>query len=204
MVLALTGCTRVIDAAPAKAPPQPAPITAGQVSDLLSEQAVPDPDPNLFVTVKPEKCAALAQEVDPPFLFDITPAAHDGGQYFDQPDEEFSIVEMVAVYGADYDAPAAVAHVESTIEDCRNDRFTATAMEGDVIDFHVVQQRKSSPNPEIALWSTDGDWSCDNAFVAAHNAAIELTACSDHNGFDILPVAQEALKRIEALANMTA
>lgn len=101
----------------------------------------------------------------PPFLFGITPATHDGGQYFSQPGEEFSIVEMVAVYGADYDAPAAVENVERTIADCQDDRFRATAMEGD---------------------------------------AIELTACSDHNGFDILPVAQSALKRIEALANMTA
>lgn len=54
------------------------------------------------------------------------------------------------------------------------------------------------------LWSfTSPDWACDNAFVAAHNAAVEITTCAETNGFDVLDQAERALQRIEALADNT-
>jgi hypothetical protein len=55
------------------------------------------------------------------------------------------------------------------------------------------------------LWSFHAvDWACDSAFVAAHNAAIEISTCGPVNGYDVLSLAREALDRIEALANTTA
>ena len=114
--LVLAGCTRGVDAPRPKREPPVAPITAGQVSDLLSERATPDEDPNLFVTVKPEECAGLAQEVDPPFIFDARPAAHDGGQWFaDDAERSVSIEEMVGVYRGDFDPKAAIDEVLSLI-----------------------------------------------------------------------------------------
>ena len=48
------------------------------------------------------------------------------------------------------------------------------------------------------------DWRCDNAFVAARNAAIEITGCGATGGFDVASAANDALERIEKLANTTA
>ncbi len=56
-----------------------APITAGQVEDLLSPNAEPGDIPSPYFTVDPDDCAALAREVNPPLIFDARPAAQAGG-----------------------------------------------------------------------------------------------------------------------------
>lgn len=205
LVLLLTGCTQVIhDARPHAASPA-APITQGQVSDLLSDEAEPGDEDNLFVTVKPERCAGLIQEVDPPFLFDTTPAAHDGGGWlYEDANGYFSTWEMVAVYPADYDPTAALDAARRTIESCQNDTLWANPMNDAEQSFHVVP-RPQPEAPEIVLWSIAGSWACDNALIAAHNAAVEITTCGETNGNDdVLSLAQDALERIEALADMRA
>jgi hypothetical protein len=205
LVLLLTGCTQVIhDARPHAASPA-APITQGQVSDLLSDGAEPGDEDNLFVTVKPERCAGLIQEVDPPFLFDTTPAAHDGGGWlYEDANGYFSTWEMVAVYPADYDPTAALEAARRTIESCQNDTLWANPMNDAEQSFHVVP-RPQPEAPEIVLWSIAGSWACDNALIAAHNAAVEITTCGETNGNDdVLSLAQKALERIEALADMRA
>jgi hypothetical protein len=59
--------------------------------------------------------------------------------------------------------------------------------------------------PDIVLWSfKSADWACDDAFVAAHNAAVRISACATVNGYDVLSLARDALKTIEKLANTTA
>ncbi len=205
LVLLLTGCTQVIhDARPHAASPA-APITQGQVSDLLSDGAEPGDEDNLFVTVKPERCAGLIQEVDPPFLFDTTPAAHDGGGWlYEDANGYFSTWEMVAVYPADYDPTAALEAARRTIESCQNDTLWANPMNDAEQSFHVMP-RPQPEAPEIVLWSIAGSWACDNALIAAHNAAVEITTCGETNGNDdVLSLAQKALERIEALADMRA
>jgi len=200
LCLVLAGCTRVVDTPQPKVEPV-GPITVGQVSDLLSEKAAPDDDPNLFVTVEPEECAGLAQEVDPPFIFDTTPVAHDGGQWF--ADDDVSVQEMVGVYRADFDPAAKVDEINRAIESCQRDSLTATTMDGQVLYFRPLPPQDSG-SPEIVLWSIAGSWACDNAFIAAHNAAIEITVCGEHNGYDVLALAKAALERIQKLANMAA
>jgi hypothetical protein len=45
------------------------------------------------------------------------------------------------------------------------------------------------------LWSLRGaDWSCDNALVAAHNAAIEITTCGAGGGLDTAGLARKPLR----------
>jgi hypothetical protein len=203
LCVGLTGCTKVIDTSKPQAEPPVAPITAGQVNDLLSEDAQKGDDGNLFVTVDPDKCAGVAREVDPPFLFDHHPAAHDGGHWDSQEGHEAYVEEMVAVYRADFDPGDAIDEAKRTIESCRDTPFTITAMDGDSIEFRMVPNAESS-DPEIVLWSFQApSWACDNAFIAAHNAAIEITTCGPVNGFDVKTVAEDALKRIEKLANTT-
>jgi hypothetical protein len=180
-----------------------APITAAQVSDLLSDKAEADTEPNLFVSVDPDRCAGLAREVDPPFVFGIaTPAAHDGGHSFTD-DQRHSVQEMVGVYRADYDPQAAVVSAKRTISDCQGVELAVTTMEKETLHFQPMIQ-PDPESPQIVLWSLSGrGWSCDNAFVAAHNAAVEITACGATLGADVLSLAEDALQRIEKLANAT-
>lgn len=207
MTTLLAGCTRVVDDASPRAQPPPAPIAAGQVGDLLSGKTAPQYEPNLFTTVDPDRCAGLTREVDPPFLFgNDVPVAHDAGQYFTDADEpSVSVVEMVAVYPSNFAPADAVDHVKRTIEACRDDVMATTAMEGETVYFRLESQ-PDSESSDIALWTVTSrsGWTCDNAFIAAHNAAVELTACGDVGGYDARPLADAALKRIHALANTTA
>ena len=151
VIFVVAGCTQVIDTPRPQSEPPPAPITAGQVSDLLSEKAEEEEEPNLFVTVDPEECAGLAAEVDPPFIFDTTPAAHSGGGYSDG---DYSLTEMVGVYSSDYDPKAAINDVKRTIESCQQKTLITTAMEGQVVDFRVLPSSDSA-SPDIVLWSVD-------------------------------------------------
>jgi len=126
-----------------------APITALQVGDLLSA-SVQDKDGNLFITVEPEDCSGMAREVDPPLIFDLDPAATDGGHWVSDEGRQVIIDEATGVYHADFNAKRAVAEAERTIEACR------------------------------------------------------VSTCAKVNGYDVLSLARDALKRIERLANTTA
>jgi hypothetical protein len=200
LALLLAGCTQPVGPtlAPAKVPV--APITAQQVGDLMSP-SVQDKNGNLFVTVKPDVCSGAAREVNPPLLEDHSPVATDGGHWVT--DDQVYIEELAGVYSADFDAVAAIAHSKRSLESCRGVPFTVTSVRGRTYAFAL--QQISSPSPDIVLWSYQGaDWACDNAFIAAHNAAFELATCSPVNGYDVLTLARDALKRIERLANTAA
>ena len=202
--VALGGCTRVIDTPQPVSEPLVAPIAAGQVGDLLSTDAQKGDDGNLFVTVTPDECAGLAREVDAPFVFDTTPAAHDGGHWDADAGRTIYVEEIVAVYRSDFDPRAALDRVKRNIESCRDSTLTVTALDGDVDTYRVLPQADSG-TPEIVAWSfAAATWACDNAYTAAHNAAVEITACASAGGYDVVSLAKGALKRIEALANTTA
>ncbi|MET0454214.1 MAG: sensor domain-containing protein [Mycobacterium sp.] len=204
LCLLLAGCTRVIDTPQPKIGTPVAPIPAGQVGDLLSQDAQKGDDGNLFVTVEPDECSGLAREVDPPFIFDAKPAAHGGGHWVADVGRQVYIEEIVAVYHATFDPRATLAQVTRTIESCAGTSLTVTALDGDVDTYRVLPQPDSG-SPDIVAWSfAAGTWACDNSFVAAHNAAIEITTCAAVGGYDVLSLAQDALQRIETLANTTA
>ena len=117
---------------------------------------------------------------------------------------EVFIEEMVGVYHADFDPKGALAEAKRTIESCRDVPFTVTTMRGRDHAFTLLPQVNSG-SPHILLWSFQGaDWACDSTFVVAHNAAIEISTCGPVNGYDVLSLAQDALKRIDTLANTTA
>ena len=199
LAIAVSGCTQVIDTPPKSRTPV-APITAGQVSDLLSPK-VEKYDGNLFSTVQPEECSGVAREVDPPFISDLEPAATDGGHWMV---DQVYMEEMVGVYRADYDAKNALAQAKRTLEACRGVPFTVTDMKGRSYDF-TLEPLSTSGSPNILLWSfRASDWACDSTFVAAHNAAIEISTCGAVGGYPVHTLGAEALNRIEKLANTTA
>ena len=204
LVLVVSGCTRVVDNPRPNSTPPVAPITAGQVADLLSS-SVEKYDGNLFSTVEPTDCSGVAKEVDPPFIFDLDPAATDGGHWMvEDVGREVYIEEMVGVYHATYDANDALSQAKQTLRDCENVPFTVTDMKGRSYDFTLLPLQASS-SPDILLWSfTASDWACDSTLVAAHNAAIEISTCGPVGGYPVHTLAADALNRIETLANTTA
>lgn len=201
--LVLAGCTRGAEK-PQPRPQQPvAPITALQVGELLSDK-VQDRDGNLFITVEPKECSGMALEVDPPLIFDLGPAATDGGHWVTEDGRNVVIDQAAGVYPADFDAQHALAETKRTIDSCRSVPFTVTDMRGREYHFRLLPQVDSG-SPDIVLYSFAApDWACDNAFTAAHNAAVRISTCATVNGYDVLSLARDALKRIEKLANTTA
>ena len=197
----LGGCTQVVDTPQPQPEPPVAPITALQVGDLLSAK-VQDRDGNLFATVEPQECSGHALEVDPPLIFDLDPAATDGGHWVS--DDGVVVDETAGVYHANFDPKGALAEATRTIESCRDVPFTVTDMRGREYHFRLLPPVNSG-SPDIVLWSFKSeDWACDNAFVAAHNAAVRISTCAYVNGYDVLTLARDALKRIEKLANTKA
>lgn len=194
------GCTRHIDDATPTPAALAAPITALQVVDLLSPEVLGE-DGNLFVTAEPERCSGLAQEVDPPFLDAHRPLATDGGHWTTEDGAVF-VEEMVAVYRFDFDPAAALADARRTIDTCRGTPLTVTTMQDRTYLFDVGDAGES-PQGSVVWALRAADWNCDNTFVAAHNAAIEITACGAAGGFDVAALAEEALARINMLANTT-
>ena len=116
--------------------------------------------------------------MDPPFIFDLDPAATGGGHWMVDDGRQVYIEEMVGVYRADYDAEAPRCRRRSApSQSCENIPFTVTDMKGRSYDFTLLPA-VASPSPDILLWSFRADdWACDSAFVAAHNAAIEISTC---------------------------
>ncbi|MGE2729026.1 sensor domain-containing protein [Mycolicibacterium vaccae] len=201
-VALLPACTRTVDSPSARPETLAAPISTLQVADLLGPN-VEDGEGNLFVTVEPQRCAGLAREVDPPFLHDHQPMATDGGHWI-TPDGAVYVEEMVAVFRSEFDPAAARAAVRDTLADCGDTALKVTTMRGRPYEFTAAVTSGESPADSV-LWSLRAvDWNCDNAFVAAYNAAIEITACGAAGGFDAAPLAEDARRRIEALANTTA
>jgi hypothetical protein len=180
-----------------------APITALQVGDLLSDK-VQDRSGNLFITVEPKECSAMALEVDPPLIFDLHPAATDGGHWVTEDEPNVVIDEAAGVYPADFDPQRALSKTKRTIDSCRNVPFTVTDMRGREYHFRLLPQVDSG-SPDIVVYSFAApDWACDNAFTAAHNAAVRISTCAAVNGYDVLSLAQDARKRIDKLANTVA
>ena len=130
--------------------------------------------------------------------------ATGGGHWMVDDGREVYIEEMVGVYRADYGANTALSQARLALQSCENIPFTVTDMKGRSYDFTLLPE-VASPSPDILLWSFRADdWACDSAFVAAHNAAIEISTCGPSGGYPVVNLAEEALKRIENLANTTA
>lgn len=202
--MSAAACTRVVDGPPPTSEPPVAPITAGQIGDLLSPK-VSKSDGNLFVSVEPAECAGVAREVDPPFIVDHDPAAYDGGHWMaTNSGLDVYVEEMIGVYRADFDAGEALAQAKRTIESCHGTPFRVTSMAGRDYVFELLAPVDSGSR-EIVLWSFKGDdWACDSALIAAHNAAVEISTCGPANGYDVSSLAEDALERINKLANTTA
>lgn len=202
VVALVSGCTRHVNDATPTAAALAAPIPVGQVVDLLSPKVLGE-DGNLFATAEPEQCSGLAREVDPPFIDAHRPLATDGG-HWNSDDGTVFVEEMVAVYRFEFDPAAALEDVRHAIESCRDTALTVTTLEDRTYVFEVLPATGDSPEGSV-VWSLRAvDWNCDNTFVAAYNVAIEITACGAAGGFDVSALAEDALKRIEALANTTA
>lgn len=204
LICAVAGCTRAVDNPHATPQASIGPITAGQVGDLLSPD-IQNRDGNRFAKVVPDRCAGTALEVDPPFLVDHGPAASDGGHWSGTNGRsEVVNEEMVAVYPSDFSAADALESARRTVEACAGGEVEVTTMADRTYTFTVETTAVQAPAGSV-LWSLRSTaWNCDNLMVAAHNAAIEVTSCGPGGGVDTVAAAEQALTRIEMLADNTA
>jgi hypothetical protein len=202
VVALLPGCTRAVDNPQARPASLAAPITTLQAVDLLSSKVIGE-EGDLFSVAEPQRCSGLAREVEPPLIEAHGPLATDGGHWTSD-DGQYYIQEMVAVYRFEFDPAAALELVRQTIDDCSGSTLTVTTMQQRTYAFEVVPTAAEGPVGSV-LWSLRAsDWNCDNLFVAAFNAAIEITTCGTTSGYDVAGLAEDALRRINALANTTA
>ncbi|MFN8225643.1 MAG: sensor domain-containing protein [Mycobacterium sp.] len=198
LLLLTTACTRMVDSPRALPQREVAPISTQQVTNLLSSK-VTGVEGNQFDEVDPDRCTPVAREVSPPLLTDRHPAAIISGHWQTE-DGGVVVEEIVAVYPSDFDPSAALADAHEAVESCAGTSMTVTTVHGRSYGFDA-EPTPSSPAGAV-LWSLRGAaWSCDNAMVAAHNAAIEITTCGAGGGLDTAALATDALARIEALAN---
>ncbi|TQK27479.1 sensor domain-containing protein [Arthrobacter sp. SLBN-53] len=204
LICVVAGCTRTVDNPRATPQASIGPIAAGQVADLLSPD-IQNRDGNRFAVVVPAGCAGTALEVDPPFLVDHGPAAEDGGHWSGVGgSSEVVNEEMVAVYPSDFSAADALASARRVIESCTGSEVDVTTMADRTYTFTVEAPAVPAPAGSV-LWSLRStEWNCDNLVVAAYNAAIEATSCGPSGGMDTVAAAEQALERIEMLADNTA
>ena len=180
------------------------PIIADLSPELLSPQSDKkhkNPEEVAFVGVDPANCAGAAQEVDPPFLMH-DPVAVNNGSWAQNEGRMSMIEEIVGVYHSDFEPEQAIAEAAKSLDSCQGTTFTIRTRVGDAGRYRLLP-RKDSGSPNILLWSFSSatrDWACDNALVAAYNAAVEITTCSYTNGTDVLTLAKGALERINKLA----
>ena len=166
--------------------------------------SVQDKDGNQFITVEPEDCSGMAREVEPPFIFDLDPAATDGGHWVADDGRQVVVEEMVGVYHADFDPKRALAEARRTIESCRDVPFTVTNMRGREYHFRLLPQVNSG-SPDIVLWSFTATTGPVTTHSSPHTTRPSGSRRVDHvNGYDVLSLARDALERIEKLANTTA
>lgn len=175
-----------------------APISVRQVGALLSPK-VDSVEGNQFDAVDPERCAPAAREVAAPFLTMHHPAGIDGGHWQTE-GADVVVEEIAAVYRTDFDPARALGEAADTIAACAGASLQVTTVKGRQYRFRV-QPAASAPQGAV-LWSLRGSgWNCDNALVAAHNAAIEITTCGVSGGLDTVSLAEDALQRIDSVAN---
>ncbi|MCV7370320.1 sensor domain-containing protein [Mycolicibacterium duvalii] len=198
----MVACTRTVDNPQPRPETLAAPISTLQVADLLSPK-VAEGEGNLFVSVDPERCSGLAREVEPPFLRAGRPMATDGGHWTSD-DSAVYVEEMAAVYRFDFDGPAALQSARETIASCRDTPLSVTTMRGRTYVFTAAPEPAQDSEDSVRWSLRASDWNCDNVFVAAHNAAVEITTCGAGGGLDTASLAADARARIEALANTTA
>jgi hypothetical protein len=205
VLLALTACTRVIDAQPS-AQLSVSPILEGQVHDLLSEEAQKQAvvGVGLYAGVEPAECAGLVQEANAPLIFDAKPAVNDGGFWSDG---DVGIIEIAGVYRSNYDARSVIDGLRRTVDACQGKTLVSTGDDDSEPDNFTLSPPMDSGSPDIVEWSVvdvQNAWECDNAFVAAYNAAVFTTACSVLVTYDVLTLAQGSLDRINKLVNTVA
>ena len=180
------------------------PIVADLSPELLSPQSDKkhkNPEEVAFVSVDPANCAGVAQEVDPPFLMH-DPVTLNNGSWAQDSGRMSMIEEIVGVYHSDFEPEQAIASATKAVESCQGTAFTIHTRISNAGTYRLLPH-KDSGSPNILLWSfasTSRDWACDNALVAAYNAAVEITTCSYTNGTDVLSLAKGALDRINKLA----
>ncbi len=208
LALALAGCTRIVDDARPLAQSTGRTHLRGYRSETCSARTSSGrttTTPTCSPRSSPRSAAGISREVDPPFIFDAAPAAHRWRALLRR-------VQPVRLRRGDGGRlPHRLRRPRRDSRGQTQHRVLPERHDGG--DHHARRKCSTSASCPKSIPdrltscsgpSTASTWACDNAYVAAHNAAVELTTCGDVNGYDVLTLAKDALKRIETLVNTVA
>lgn len=154
---------------------------------------------NMYSSASPPECRGLVLEVDSPLLMRgqaatasaIAPKAGDA--------EHSQIVQIAAVYPESFSATDLIAEAAKTRERCQSVAITGSTQGGGNSTFQLVGQPDSG-SPNILLWNLSAigkAWFCNNALIAAHNAAVEITSCYPSPATGMKELARSVLRRID-------
>ncbi|WP_148223315.1 sensor domain-containing protein [Segniliparus rotundus] len=157
---------------------------------------------SMYSSASPPECRALVLEVDSPLLMrgQVASASAIAPKPGDK--EHAQIVEIAAVYREGFSATDVIAEAAAMREHCEGTPITGSTQGGGNSTFQLIGQ-PSSGSPNILLWTLSAlgkAWFCNNALIAAHNAAVEITSCYPSPAPKMRELAQSALSRIERQA----
>jgi hypothetical protein len=188
----------------AQSSPRVAPIAAESIQGLF-EPGHFDASGNMesmYSSASPPECRALVLEVDSPLLMRGQAASAEAIAPKPGDKEHGQIVEIAAVYREDFSATDLIAEAATMREHCEGTPITGSTRGGGNSTFQLIGQ-PSSGSPNILLWTLSAlgkSWFCNNALIAAHNAAVEITSCSPSPAPGMRELAQSVLSRIERQA----
>ena len=157
---------------------------------------------NMYSSASPPECRGLVLEVDSPLLMRNQAATASAIAPKPGDTEHSQIVEIAAVYPESFSATDLIAEAAKTRDRCQGTAITGSTQGGGNSTFQLIGQPDSG-SPNILLWTLSAvgkSWFCNNALVAAHNAAVEITSCYPSPAPGMKEFAQSVLRRIDSQA----
>jgi PknH-like protein len=217
LCIALAGCSRAVDGAPAPAMHGPASsgvIQPAQLADLLTPTAVlavvrgrPLSEDNLqailFIGANPAECHGVVGYGHYP-LFPSNYTGREARTQLDNASNQHQLLEVSATYPSDFDAARFLDSIRKTVSGCQH---TVTAWADDERGMTVTPTPLLPGSPDVAHWTTNlsgQQWICDFAVIAKANVVSQIETCSPDRSIDIQPLITKRLKEIQQLLNSTA
>jgi hypothetical protein len=217
LCVALAGCSRTVDGAPAAATRGPAaggPIQPAQLPDLLTPSlslsvgadgplAEQDLQSSLFAGANPAGCQGVVGYGHYP-LFPTNYTGREARTQTDGVANTHQLLEVSATYPSAFNASGFLESVRRTVSGCQ---FPVIAWGDDEQKVTVTPGPLIPGSPDVAHWTTNlsgQQWLCDFAVIAKANVVSQIATCSTDHSIDNQALVTKRLKKIDELLNATA